>query len=108
MAGTITDLIKADHDATCSKFEDLEELSEIFKRGVTVFACRLDKESVIIKKGVINSATYFQRELSLNVRKNELDGHTDFVVTTKLWKFFQTFDDLNTYLSEILADKNYD
>lgn len=96
-------VIQKDYDATKEVYDELLEIANKFKRGVSVFALRVDKDAYSVKTGIINSVTYSGKsEITLSVRRCDIDGHTDFTISSKAWELFENASDLLDRLGTLI------
>lgn len=94
--------IQNDFDRDTKTYESMLDIVQKFERGKKVFAVKLEKEQVILKQGVVNSVTYTKSELTFSIRRCELEGNTDFTISTKLWKLFENSSDMLEYVGTII------
>lgn len=96
-------VIQKDYDAAKETYDNLLEVANKFKRGTEVFALRIDKDNYTVKTGIINSVTYSGKaELSFSVRRCDIDGHTDYTISTKSWEMFDNAADLLERLGTLI------
>lgn len=94
--------IEKDYAKDKEAYESMLEIVQKFQRGTKVFAVKQEKDQIILKQGSINSVTYTKSELTFSVRRCELDGNTDFTISTKQWKLFENSADMLEYVGTII------
>ena len=102
-SSTISDLVRAAHEACNAKFNDLEQIAESFNRGDKIYCARVETSQVSIRHGIINRIFYQNKEILFSVSPNDTKN-ADFTISTKSWKIFAIEQDLYDYLHTCIGE----
>lgn len=102
MADTIEDLVRADHEKSNDKFNNLEQMAAQFQRGDTVYCARVEKTQVTVRYGIINRIIYKNGDMIFNIAPSESEN-ADFTISSRNWDIFELEQDLYDYLHTVIG-----